>query len=237
VCVIAALQDVVDVPGCGTMWVMSDQLWSLPWPDDRIWVRLKPGWTSDPNIRWRIEGNAHTHRGHFHVSARNGSLSRTVNAADVVDASPEARLWLDGFLRGQEATLLEFMGSSEDLLARVDDDDLARWQTWNARFRANGSAPGLNHLPPRVQALGRIADPVPWCHVAGRYWIWQEDAWVVASPQPDATQAVAGWAWQDSICAARAHHSLSDDDYGPVVVCEDCHEVTAIVVEPDTAST
>jgi hypothetical protein len=127
-----------------------------------------------PDIRWPIEGNAHTHRGHFHVSARDGGLSRTVNAADVVDASPEARLWLDGFLRGQEATLFEFMGSSEDLLDRVDDDDLARWQTWNARFRTNGSAPGLNHLPPPVEALGRIDNPAPWCHVAGRYWIWRE---------------------------------------------------------------
>jgi hypothetical protein len=38
------------------------------------------------------------------------------------------------------------MGSSEDLLDRVDDDDLPRWQQWNTRFRANGSAPALNHL-------------------------------------------------------------------------------------------
>ena len=210
------------------MWGMGDQQWHVAWPDDRIWVRLKSRWTPDPNIRWRIDGNAHTHRGHFWVSALDETVTRTVNATDVVDASPEARLWLDGFLRGQEATLFEFMGSSEDLLARADAEDLARWQDWNTRFRATGSAPGLNHLPASVDALGLIADPQPWCYVAARYWVWGDGAWVVATPQPDEVEPVLGWAWPNTICASRGHHSLADA-YGPISVCEDCHEVTAIV--------
>jgi hypothetical protein len=217
------------------MWVMSDQHWTVPWPDDRIWVRLKPGWTPHPGIRWRIDGNAHTHRGHFYVSALDGTLTRTVNATDIVDASPEAVLWLDGFLRGQEATLFEFMGSSEDLLDRVDDDDLARWQDWNKQFRETGSAPALNHLPAPVDALSVIADPRPWCYVAGRYWVWVDGVWTVATSQPDGTDRVLGRAWPNTICASRGHHSFADA-YGPVLVCEDCHEVTA-VVEAETETT
>jgi hypothetical protein len=215
---------------------MGDQRWRLPWPDDRIWVRLKHGWTPDPAIRWRIEGNAHTHRGHFHVSAQDVELTRTVNATDVLDASLEGRLWLDGFLSGQEATLFEFMGSSEDLLDRADNDDLARWQDWNTQFRRSGSAPALNRLPPSTEALQLIADPTPWCYVAGRYWIWQDNTWTVAAPQPNGGEGFAGWAWPNTVCDSRRHHSFDDEHYGPVAVCEDCHEVTAIVAAPATGT-
>jgi hypothetical protein len=211
---------------------MTDEGWRISWPNDRVWVRLTPGWTPDPDILWRVEGNAHTHRGHFHVSALDGTLTRTVNATDVVDASLEGRFWLGGFLRGQEATLFEFMGRSEELLDGVDDDDLARWQDWNARFRLNGSAPPLNDLPPSVEVLRHIVEPVPWCHVAGRYWVWRDGGWLVASPQPDGAENVAGWAWPDTVCASRRHHSL--EVHGVVAVCQDCHEVTGpFVDDPD----
>jgi hypothetical protein len=125
------------------------------------------------------------------------------------------------------------MGSSNDLLDGVDDDDLARWQDWNTLFRANGVAPSLNHLPASVDAPGLIADPRPWCYVAGRYRVWRDGAWAVATPQPDNAEAVIGRAWPNTVCASRGHHALNDV-YGPIAVCEDCHEVTAIVPEPIT---
>jgi hypothetical protein len=91
---------------CGIMTGMTVERWARPWPDDRIWVRLKAGWTPEPDLRWRIDGNAHTHRGHFYVSAHEGKLTRTVNASDVVDASPEGlATGLGGMERGRSPIL------------------------------------------------------------------------------------------------------------------------------------
>ena len=155
----------------------------LPWPDERIWVRLGPQRTPDPDLRWLIEGSAHTHRGHLHVSAQDGSLAATVHPGDITDASPEARLWIDGFLRGQEAGLFEFLGRSLDLYDNHDDGDVARWLAWNQRFRRHGWAPPLWPVPAADPALNGLSGPQPWSYSGGRFWVWR-DAWVVADPQP-----------------------------------------------------
>lgn len=114
---------------------MTDRAGILPWPDQRLWVTLRPEWTPEPDLRWLIEGSAHTHRGHLYVSANGGRLRVTVHPGDISGGSPEAWLWIDGFLRGQEAHLFEFLGGSVDLLDDHDEDDIARWLAWNERFR------------------------------------------------------------------------------------------------------
>jgi len=196
----------------------------FPQPDDRVWVRLKPEWTPDSSIQWRIFGNAHTHRGHFHVCAVGVDLHRTVNATDVADASPEAKLWLAGFLCGQEADLYEFMGSSAELFDAVDEGDLTRWRDWNARFRVRGSTVPLTGLPPAAGELDALSEPQPWTHIAGRYWVCTNGAWAVAQPQPACPDDVVGWAWPDSVCASRGHHSV--EEIGTVTICADCHHVS-----------
>ena len=201
---------------------MSEREGVLPWPDERMWVRLKPEWTPDPDLRWSIEGSAHTHRGHLHVSARNRSLLATVHPGDITEASPEAWLWIDGFLRGQEAGLFEFLGRSPDLYDNHDDGDVARWLAWNQRFRGHGWAPPLRPVPAADPMLNELSGPQPWAYSGGRFWVWQEGRWAVADPQPqDPDPDSPGQAWPGTRCVRRGHHLLAD--CGAISVCEDCH--------------
>lgn len=64
----------------------------LPWPDERIWVTLKPDWTPDPDLPVLDPRQCSTHPGHLHVSAQGRDLNVTVHPGDIADASPEARL-------------------------------------------------------------------------------------------------------------------------------------------------
>jgi hypothetical protein len=204
---------------------VSDREGILPWPDERIWVRLKPEWTPDPELRWSIERSAHTHRGHLHVSARDGSLLATVHPGDITEASPEAWLWIDGFLRGQEAGLFEFLGRSIDLLDNHDDGDIARWLDWNQRFRRHGWAPPLWPVPAADPVLNELSDPQPWAYSGGRFWVWHDGAWVVADQQPpDADPDVPGRFWPGTRCVQRGHHLLAS--FGAISACEDCHLVS-----------
>jgi hypothetical protein len=173
----------------------------LPWSDERIWVTLKPDWTPDRDLK------------------------PTVHPGDIAGASPEARLWLDGFLCGQEAGLFEFLGSSVELLDMADDDDdVVRWKAWNAGFRRRGWAPRLQTMPSADPALDELPVPQPWVYVGGRFWVWQAGAWVVEDPQPAGADADSpGWARPGGICAQRGHHLYAD--FGSFSACEDCHHV------------
>jgi hypothetical protein len=91
--------------------------------------------TPDTNLKWRIGGNAHTHRGHFHVCAIGENRHPSANMGDVIDASAEAPIWLAGFLHGQESEFFEFIGTSDELDNGADEDDHDRWRGWNDRFR------------------------------------------------------------------------------------------------------
>lgn len=141
-----------------------------------------------------VLGAAYTHRGHLHVSARDGSLLATVQPGDITDASPEAWLWIDGFLRGHEAGLFEFLGRSLDLLDNHDDADIARWLAWNQRFRRHGWASPLWPVPAADPVLSELCRRSRTCvtgataeggrlkeDVAG---MAQLHAYGVTSPQP-----------------------------------------------------
>lgn len=189
--------------------------------DPRLWVRLDVAGV-DSQLRWLIAGNAHTHRGHFHVCSAIGNLHRSVNHADVAEASEESRIWLEGFLHGQEPDLWVYLGSDPDLNESAADADLIRWQHFNRAFRGTGSIPQpLETLPSaRPELVG--PSPPPWCFVGGLYRVQTIDGWVAADPQPTGD----GWYWPNSVCQMRDEHSMempSDD----VSACEDCHLVSA----------
>lgn len=197
-------------------------------PDDRLdpdrWVRLQAGATSNPDLRWLIRGNAHTFRGRFHVCAEGVDQHRTVDLGDVAEVSPVARIWLDGFLAGQEIAMSEFLGGSEELAEAEGDEPEAfeRWERYNADLRHSGFAGPLDSLPPDDLALNDLPAPSPWAYVGGLYRIWVGSAWVGADPQPVSIHR--GAFWPGTICAARRHCSIAwAGDYG---YCEDCHHVT-----------
>lgn len=195
---------------------------------DRLWVRLGEAWSADPDVRWRILGNAHTHRGRIQVQPiGTGEPYATVSLSDVVGCSAEARVWLNGFLAGQEAELSEFLGGRDPHDATPTELD--RWRNWNRAWRRTGQAPALRKAPPADAVPVDLGPPTPWAYVAGAFLVHEDARWRLADPQPREFDPVAspgrdGWAWPGSICELRRHCSVRVD--GAVTVCEDCHHIT-----------
>ncbi len=194
--------------------------------DDRLWVRLKPGWTPDPDWKWRIFGSAQTYAGHFHVCAiGHDEQHRSVNVADVAEFAPAARLWLSGFLAGQEITQFQFMGSSVELLDTMTEADEDRWRAWNVAFRRRGYELSLDELPEVDEpALATAHDPPAWAFIAGQFWTYSETGWAPADPQPAPFSGDQPARWPGTVCVERGHHDM-DLEVGEVVLRIDCHAV------------
>ena len=75
--------------------------------DARLWIRTRG--CAKRDFVW---GNAHTFPGRMEAYCPHQQRDFSVSKDEVVDASPEARLWMDGFLRGHEPEPPE----DEDLL-------------------------------------------------------------------------------------------------------------------------
>ncbi len=73
-------------------------------------------WVETGGERGYIVGNAHTHRGRFHVCFPDRGYVATVSAYQLTAISAEARYWLRGFLTGYEPSIDEYLGrkGSED---------------------------------------------------------------------------------------------------------------------------
>jgi len=194
-------------------------------PNPALWVRLSSQESTHADLRWLIAGSARTHRGHFHVCSADGEHHRSVNLADVAEASGPARTWIDGFLHGQEATLWEFLGEDIALYDAAGPDDEQRLNAWNRRFLELGYGPRLEVLPARSAALDKVDPPLPWCYVGGLFRVWSQNEWRVAVPQPP-SEDDSGWLWPGSECAYLDEHDLGDD--GEFSLCGRCHRVSTI---------
>jgi hypothetical protein len=196
---------------------------SLDAPDPELWVDLnRVG--SDPTPRWLVAGNAHTHPGRFHVCSVEGDLHREASLTDVMEASPLARMWLDGFLHGQEPDFADFMGADDALIEHADDADYDRWLAHTAQFRLRGEGV-VNKMPPADAALSDLGHPAPWCFAAGQFRTWNGVEWATAEPQPDSNASTPAF-WPGSVCARLGKHSLvgaNNFDY-----CERCHNISAL---------
>jgi hypothetical protein len=203
---------------------------TLPPPPspDELWIRLGPAWSADRTVRWRILGNGHTHRGRILVEPIGLDQPPTrISLPDVVECSPAARAWLEGFLAGQEPELYEFLGR-DDRDEPPTDDEVDRWLAWNQRWRSEGIAPALRRLPDAAAVPADLGPPPAWTYNAGRYLLWSRQGWIPAEPQPrsdDPEADVDGWAWPGTVCGSRGTHDMDENDYGDVEICEDCHLV------------
>lgn len=65
--------------------------------DARLWIRT----TGCPEQDY-IFGNPHTFPGRMEAYCPHQRRDFSVSKNEVTDASPEARLWIDGFLRGNQ---------------------------------------------------------------------------------------------------------------------------------------
>lgn len=104
--------------------------------DERLWVKLsgRDG-TAFPGRAGEIAYltyNPHTHRGH--VAAWFPALGRflSLNKNDIAEFSPEAELWMAGFLAGNEPEVEQMFGAG---MGEANDDD-PRWERWRNMPRA-----------------------------------------------------------------------------------------------------
>ncbi len=99
--------------------------------DPRLWVQLRCR-----EGRWLIHYNPHTPPGRFAVvDAQDNPVY--VSKGDVVASSPEAAIWIDGYLRGSEPEADRMFGEG---IWEVDLAD-SRWGQWRdavSEFRRTG---------------------------------------------------------------------------------------------------
>jgi hypothetical protein len=164
--------------------------------------------------------NPHVHAGRIGVWAAELGTGTRISASDVMDASPIARAWIDGFLAGNEPAPGEMFGEQVYDLP----DDHPKWIRWRAavtRFRATGRWDGghwyeLDPIDPSAQ----LVEPA-WARRGDEIWLWDGNAWNEADPQPEWSSTGP----PDTRCEVRQAHNI-----GVVsarhLQCEDCGKVT-----------
>jgi hypothetical protein len=206
---------------------------------DALWVTLTDAWSNaTPKRRWVIGGNSHTHPGRFTVYANvdGEAMSLTVDLNAVADASPEARIWLDGYMCGHEPDPYDFAPNKPE---RSDEDERL-WLAFTEMFYRNGSDHMMVASLPLVSpTVLSFMDPPAWTFRCARWWVLQEGAWVAADPQPAHITAASddgvGWSWPGSPCDLAEEHDseMVTDDLGDGVVlqtfyCTTCHLIDSV---------
>ena len=175
-----------------------------------------------------LGGNAHTHYGHIHAWSEDLADFVTIRKDDIVDASPLARAWIDGFLVGSEPELHEYLGISSDEAGHIGRDDaaFARWRSDMAVARERGWMP-LLRLRPASPVPVDAEHLDPWCWVGGEFWAWRNGKWAAVEPAPPMRNGYLA----SSICQSRDHCNLAM--FGAYAVCVDCGD--AMEMELDDA--
>ena len=164
--------------------------------------------------------NPHVHRGRIGVWSVALGTGTRISASDVIDASPTAAAWIDGFLAGNEPGPHVMFGEQAHDLAD-DDPKMVRWRAAVGRFRATGRWDGgywVDLVP--VVPTEPLVEPV-WVRQGDEIWLWDGDRWSEAVPQPEWSSTGP----PNTPCEARGAHS-------PAVVserhlqCEDCGEIS-----------
>lgn len=65
--------------------------------DRRLWIKVHCD-----DGRHYLVGNPHTFRGRISAWCSNLSCEITISKSDILNSSPEAGIWIDGYLRGNE---------------------------------------------------------------------------------------------------------------------------------------
>ena len=215
---------------------------------DALWVTLSDAWSDVvPKRRWVIGGNSHTNRGRFTVYANvdGEEMSLTVDVSAVVDASPEARIWLDGYMCGYEPDPYD---SAPNKPERSDEDHRLWLEYTEAFYRDGSDSMVIAPLPIVSPTAMSLSDPPAWTFRYARWWLLRKGAWVVADPQPAHITAEAaadlGWSWPGSTCDIAEEHdpemyeaaedALADGTALQTEYCSICHEISSVEeVRPD----
>lgn len=190
-------------------------------------------WVEMDGERGYIVGNAHTHRGRFHVCFPDRPdyyMTMPTSVYELTAMSLEARYWLRGFLTGYEPDIDEYLGRDGYDGHEPTDEEWARYETFiTHQYLRYGSHIQLNQRPNRAlvvtdeeRAEIRVDPWRPWTYVGERVLVPNGAESVEADPQPE----MDGHFLAGSVCAQRGHDSR------PLVwlesgwsVCSACGEV------------
>jgi hypothetical protein len=149
--------------------------------------------------------------------------STRISASEVIDASPSARAWLDGYLTGSEPDLADMFGPDSYDFAK-SNPRFERWRTALRRYRETGRWTG-GYWVELTPITGELLAPA-WTEVADEVWTWDGTEWSMAGLAPEATITPTG----DTRCDERSAHSMAVIDERHLQ-CEDCGNITE--TEPD----
>jgi hypothetical protein len=136
--------------------------------DERLWIR-----TNGCEQRDFLRGNGHTSPGRMSAFCPHMPGGFSVTLSEIEDMSDESRLWIAGYLHGNEPRPELMFG---DQIYEADDDD-PRWTQWRAavqRFDATGEWPDTQRrlaaakLPRRRMRRGRWTSFVTGPVVGGK---------------------------------------------------------------------
>jgi hypothetical protein len=177
--------------------------------------------------RLYIVGNAHTHPGWMHVYAPSIDRGYIVSLSEIAEMSNLARVWIAGFLAGNEPSLNDYLGCDDAGDLADDDPDVLRWIEACRRFRSTGDLPPLYIVDPTG-----LCRRTPGCRLCP-FGIRQAskcgpgtangEEWSLADPQPDLVwnSFLAG-----TFCDQRGWHADAEPIPPAHAVCADCGFVT-----------
>jgi len=96
-----------------------------------LWVTRHDG------ERGVLHGNPHTFPGRFSVLWESTGQTHVTSLSDLADMSPQSKVWLAGFLCGNEPEPFEVLGLDSD--AELTDQDYELWRRQLHEFRQSGS--------------------------------------------------------------------------------------------------
>jgi len=153
-------------------------------------------------------GNSHTSPGRMYACWTDEGDGFSISKNEIVDASNLAKVWIDGFLAGNEPTLSEFLGVSNELASSLLDDDPAvdRWRKSLKRFRVSGTASPQVCRPSVPFPDVFVPIERPWIAAGEEIFVWTRgENWKPADPQP--TELPDNWNFKSgSICEEEAQH-------------------------------
>jgi hypothetical protein len=183
-------------------------------------------------VRCFLGGNPHTQYGLMHSWCEELGEFRTINKDDVIEASPVAHAWIDGFLVGSEPDLHEYLGLSVNAADHIDgyQEAINRWQADLAEARKNGWMQHL-FLRPSAPVPSEVEHLEPWCWIGGEFLAWRDGRWGVVDPPP----SMSGGFLERSMCHARGQHEM--EVFGTYIICVDCGDCCEVELsEPDDAA-
>jgi hypothetical protein len=203
--------------------------------DPRLWVTLSGAkGTAFPGRggqRAYLTYNPHTFLGLIGAWFPGLRMFLRVAKRDIAELSPEAEVWMAGFLAGNEPEPQEMFGPG--ITEAADDDPrVQRWRQALAEFRRTGWWPHASWVDVVPFPPGTHLPQFVWVRRGDEIWAWDGTCWAKANPQP----ALTSGRLSGSVCSQRGRCDVSQVTTVHLV-CTDCGETMLVIPEGFTEET